>query len=512
METKEKYPWNLWLDGKQYKLEKGVEFPEKMSVENFRAQIYVNAGRRDIKVSTEISEDKRFITIQALVAGTSLTLAEQRAIGTKQLDKLEKTPNTKYSVILSESVINRLKHTNRIALSRYKDYHTTSTEFIKQIFEYAKEQNIDVTNWQYKLKNNSVELYLDEVAEYKFDNWFDRLTSAEQFKDKLYEVYERDEKGDIIEIYEKKFPDDSQVWPTGKYKTKMVSYDELPEEKKPKVEEIIELKFPQDFTCSPRKFAAIICDEADSRGIDTDKWRFDYKSKKDTLIVMCGQAAIKYQENEDNKKNLIKIPRLHWRKSNVDVLSEIFSELENNNGNINVFFGKHYNACTQRQMLAVLWYESTNPESPFIRLAGAQASYDEQWGECITLTLRKPQYERENPNKSAQQILEERNESGVGKLIEQPRDILRLEQEEKELLGNNQKISLQIKELLLKIEHIKQDIVKGEIDEETGLEVIKEIEDEIVDFNQVMIENKDKEDVEQRRIGGMENLLSEIDD
>lgn len=66
-----KYPWDLWLDGRIWQMEGGVDFFVKAA--SFRALIYETARKRNIAVQTQIhrgegatwGKPERFVVCQA---------------------------------------------------------------------------------------------------------------------------------------------------------------------------------------------------------------------------------------------------------------------------------------------------------------------------------------------------------------------------------------------------------------------------------------------------------------
>lgn len=59
-----KYPWDEWLDGQVWKLAVGVDMQSSF-VENMRKMCFDAARKRGKKLRTVITEDKKYLFIQA---------------------------------------------------------------------------------------------------------------------------------------------------------------------------------------------------------------------------------------------------------------------------------------------------------------------------------------------------------------------------------------------------------------------------------------------------------------
>lgn len=59
------YPWAEWFDGREWNLVRGRDFWGKPEV--FKRRIQNAANGRSVKVRIDISEDFRFILVQAAV-------------------------------------------------------------------------------------------------------------------------------------------------------------------------------------------------------------------------------------------------------------------------------------------------------------------------------------------------------------------------------------------------------------------------------------------------------------
>jgi len=326
-------------------------------------------------------------------------------------------------------------------------HYTRTFSFSKYIYQKAREYNIKVRQ-KVAVDNRSilVQLRQNELAEiktgankivnaevvapsfvnsydkYPFDEWFGKLVCGGQ---KEVEVNKLDEFGNPIPIM-REFEGGFKA-PTGKYETekKIVRFE-------PKY--VLELKYPQDFTCTPRKMAAIFCEAAKATNLevlDVNKIHFDYR-KKDRLIIRAGHIAEAYFSREEtpdqynlwinfNKNERIPLPRSK---------AEEWMDKLLHDGQLLLYKGRDYSG--DGYDLAVL-LRSNFPDIDFYPKEEVDNKGKDGTGwTTLLLTVRLPMLARMPKDMTLKQW----EEAPEGKRLEQERDSLRLEFKNKNLLEN----------------------------------------------------------------------------
>ena len=292
-----------------------------------------------------------------------------------------------------------------------------------------------------EVEKSDVKIYQarNHLEEYPFERWFADLFLGGQ---KEIEVPKLNEFGNPIPIM-REFPGGFKA-PTGQYITekKTVTF-------KPK--EIIELKYPQDFSCTPRKMAAIFCEAIKSTGvIDVNQLHFNYK-KKDRLIIKSGLLAKAEFEREEMPDNYN-----IWTNFNIkDAIpisinkASAWMDILKKEGQI--VLKKTYDYAGDGDNLAAL-LRSKFPDIEFF----SKTEKDPKLGwETLLLTIRLPLLTRLNVNIS----MKDWSNMEEGKLIEQPFEQQKLEYEEKKLKNigyARQKYLEQYRALQLEISNIKE--------------------------------------------------------
>lgn len=449
------YPWDLWLNGEVYKLERGIHFSEHIQVKNFRTQCYLKAKARGISITTECLDENTLI-IKAIIPGKELaiTLAEKRAELTHKFDVRELVDSE--SIQLTDELLKKLDDKKEIELIRHRDYDIPTEKAISLIYNAAKRAGRNISKLKYAKKSNGVVFYVEEV-EYKFDEWFSQLTTLDNIDwDRLVDELELDDEG-------KPIPEMQELagqWFAipGKYKTRKVVLRDSRNAPQTPNEELI-LKFPQDFTCSSRKMAAIIQDEADDRDIDISSWYFDFKDKN-ILRIYCGSLAVKMRE-KDNEVNLLKISKKDLnpiKDKQVDVwLEQLYEEKY-----LQLFKGVDYLYDDDWHIASIIKNRADKRGIIFGSVQiGAIGETGDHYG--ITISLRKPLLYRNAENLNKAEFMARVDET---KALPQPMEQQKIEQDRQKLLLNDTKFDESIKKYE---ELIKQFESEGDEDAVEGL-------------------------------------------
>lgn len=304
----------------------------------------------------------------------------------------------------------------------------------------------------------------DEYNEYPFAEWFAELVCGGQ---KTVEVNKLDEFDNPIPII-KEFEGGFQAI-TGKYVTenKVVQFN-------PRF--VLELKYPQDFTCTPRRMAAIFCEAAKYTGvIDVNKLHFDYR-KKDRLIIRAGHIAEAYFDRENtpdrynlwenfNKNEKIPLPREKAEKW-IDQLIK--------DGQLILWKGRDY-SVGWTFVCALLRVHFPDIEFYGKEEVDSKKKDGTGWTNLI-LTIRKPMLER----MPSGMTLEEWENSEEGKLIEQERDVLKRESEDNKLIESKGHLKLKFIKELKRLTNDANKIEPGEF-KDIILSKIKNLKDQHID-------------------------------
>lgn len=471
MNIKEKtYPWDKWLNGGRHELKRGIHFPERITAKNFRTQCYLKGKAKKINVSVLVPDEDTVI-LQAILPGrNALTLAEQRELLPTEIDDRKLIEKYQNDLELAEHILEKLKGGEEIVLTKYKDFDVSPDKVVQAIFRAAARQDIDVSEWDYKIKGNKVTLFVNKVSN-NIVKWVDKLTKIpdEEVMRPLveYKILFKDPTGYVIEQSVKRCSFCGM--PISKHKEELVLIDEqilnLPFlHKKAKlsdfgqysatssVEKII-LEWPKDFFGSNKVFAEQICEEALSRGIDISKWYFDVDTDKKKLIILCGSLAEKKRENDIYWEYI----KLFKKRKNLPPPKQLVDEwLEKLliDKRIDLYKGIDY-ICSKDTLMQALT-EGANYKDMKISTYLEEGKVADSEITGVTISLRKGMIAKME-FKSKDDWLE----SNIGRPVEQPFEEKKKENKQQEvdpiLLIENKKSALLSLELELK---------SGEIDKE----------------------------------------------
>ena len=124
---------------------------------------------------------------------------------------------------------------------------------------------------------------------------------------------------------------------------------------KMQADNFMELRYPNDFTCTARKMAAIVNKLATEDGIDTSDWLFDY-SRKDILRVYAGELAESHREQERKQTDNLLDKKVTQGKVTLDMLMDWFNVLKREYY-LQLWFGRDY-TCTTRKLMALICSEA----------------------------------------------------------------------------------------------------------------------------------------------------------
>ena len=461
MPVKEIYPWDLWFDGNKHILQKGVDYGGKTLA--FSKYIYSKITERGLngQLKVQISDDRNSVIIDLKKedkeeSKNELVVRNNEVVSTNKYRYTE----------LADNVLRKLDNKKEIELIYLRDYTCSKREVVEIIYEVAKRQGTDISLLKWKPKSNGVVFYVEEI-EYKFEEWFNKLNNLENIDwNQLVEELIYDDEGQPIKL------------PTGKFKTELVPLSES-KHKPTTPDEVIELKYPKDFRCTPRKMAANIQDEADDRNIDTSKWYFDYASERDTLKIYCGRLAEK-KRLEDADKNQIKLFKDYLQGfPNADQVSEWVSILKKDG--LVIIPGKDFKKHTGEEIAEWIRYWNSYLEFDYKVEKDENNKAGEKLGwKTLVLTIRKPMITRAKPGMEG---WHEFVNSDQGKFIEQQYiEDLKLDQEGRLLEDPNfakrQYIEkmCEYNEELRKIEMYASDNIKDSLkmEVESQIKILKE--------------------------------------
>lgn len=365
--------------------------------------------------------------------------------------------------------------------------------------ELAVSKNIEVIEGEIEPDQKDIKetrrSYIHGEDEYPFAEWFNTLFRGGE---KEVEANKLDEYGNPIPIM-REFPG-GMTFPTGEYvkEKKIVKYS-------PRY--VLELERHKDFTGSPSKMADLICRAAKATGmIDVRTLDIDYKSDKakreDLLIIRAGPIAEKYIERKKcpdkfdlfskyNVKIKVPLPREKAEKWVDDLLRD---------GQLLLWEGRDY-VGDYKILLMVL--RDNFPDVDFY----AKQEKDSKTGwVTLLITVRLPMLVplQQQEGETGAELLKRWEEMPEGKRIEQKRDKLRLEYEERKLLsGPNKEFLDKWRGLQLEKENVlshapekfKQKFLENIKEKESGLqeefaELLSEEEIKLIQ------QNYDKEDAQ----------------
>lgn len=190
--------------------------------------------------------------------------------------------------------------------------------------------------------------------------------------------------------------------------------------------EKVELRRPQDFTCSVKRMAGIVAEIAKISGFDISKWYFD-DSGRNVLTIYSGKLAESRFSEEANPKDLLK--SFKSKPLTADTVSEWMSILEKD-GLLILWEGTHFPAGCSNKIINLM-----NSYYPDYEFYGASEKDNETGWSTLKLTMRKPMLTRANPGMDGWEgFMQGEN----GKTITQPYvENLELEKDGKLLVDKN---------------------------------------------------------------------------